>query len=162
VHFQLSPLLLIGIVGAVISTVAVIVSAVITSQVGPPPPSGVSGVRPPPPPSMTALIISIGLFVVAWVTVAIAVGRDQLLQKLSAAQAGMTAEFTARLEAVRDQVTHDRSVSLGRIEEKFDTLMREYGETRETEGFLNGMRAATRPPNGDVRPLRTVPPPVER
>ena len=59
-------------------------------------------------------------------------------------------------------VTHDRSVSLGQIEEKFDTLIREYGETRETEGFLNGMRAATHAPNGDVRPLRTVPPPIER
>ena len=45
------------------------------------------------------------------------------------------------------------------MEERIATMMREHGEQRETEGYVNGMRTAmTQGPGADVRPLRGVSP----
>src|SRR5262245_60786484 len=162
VHLQLSPLLMIGIVAAVISTVAVVVSAIMSNQ--PPGRGGGPGGGPPPPPtSSTALLICIGCFVIAWVTVAVAVARDQLAVRIARSVEARTAFLTdlqAWMEAVRVEEANERAAAMDRLAEQLDTLSREYGEQRETEGFLNAMRAAAGPPAqmGEIRPLRKVPP----
>jgi hypothetical protein len=145
VHFQLSPLTMIGIVAAVISTIAIIIAAVAASHQGGPPPG--PGAIPPPPPSMTPLLIAVGFFAVSWVTVAVAVARDQIVVRMT----GMN----HTLEEIRSQ-----SAELAKIEGRLTTLFEEYGERRETDGYLTAMREAENAsrPNGEVRPLGTFRP----
>ncbi len=154
VHFQLSPLLLVGLVAAVISTVALVVTAVLAFQPSGPPP-GQGGPGGPPPVQLAPLIISIGFFVVSWVTVAVAVARDQIAQRIAAVHASRSDSWTdlhQGLDEIRTQ-----TAELAKIEARITKLVHEYGELRETDGYLDAMRAAAGP-NGDVRPLRTVPP----
>jgi hypothetical protein len=126
----MSPMLLIGIIAAVISSAAVVISAIVAAQPGGPPPDGGGGPPGPPPGSTIPLIISSAFFVVSWATVAVAVARDELAHRMN------------ELHVWMEQMLHD------------------YGEQRETEGYLKALRAAAGPPgNGDVRPLRKVPPP---
>jgi hypothetical protein len=160
VHFQLSPLLMIGVVAAVISTVAVVVSAIVANQ---PPPGPFNPQGPPgPPPQSTALLISLGCFVVSWVTVAVAVARDQLAQRIARATEARTAYLTdlhAWMESVRVEEANERAALMAQLTTQLDTLSREYGEQRETEGYLSAMRAAAGPPTKtDIRPLRRIPP----
>ena len=160
VHLQLSPLLMIGVVAGVISTVAVVVSAIVASQ--PPGPFHPNGGPPPPAPPLTALLISLGCFVVSWVTVAVAVARDQLGQRIGRAVEARTEHLTdlhAWMESVRVEEANERAAVMAQLTKQLDTISREYGEQRETEGYLNAMRAAAGlPAKGDIRPLRTVPP----
>ncbi len=123
-HVQLSPMLLVGLISAAITTVAVVVTAVLAARVGPPPGFQRGDAPPPPPPEATALLIAIALCVVAWVIAIVAYARDYLVRRLVAA------------------------------EERLTALAIDYGEGRETEGYLKGMRAA----NGERRGLRPVPP----
>jgi hypothetical protein len=163
VHLQASPLLLIGVIGGVISTVAVVISGILAAQ--PPGPGGgiggpPTGAPPPPPTTATvALIISAAFFVISWVTVAAAVARDQLAQKIAAASAPteMLMEMQASIQQLRVDAAADRANYMKDLMAHLET----FGEQRETEGYLNAMRAAAGKPatNGDVRFLRQVPPP---
>ena len=74
-------------------------------------------------------MISVGACVIAWIAVLIALSRDQVLARLAALQA----ELTVRAE--------------------------EYGELRETDGYLRAMRTAGLP-TPEVRALHRVPPPA--
>jgi hypothetical protein len=154
VHFQLSPLLLIGLVSAVISTVAVVIAAVSALQPGQGPPPGAVG-RPPPPTEVAPLVLAIGFFVISWVTVAVAVARDQIAQRLSALhdiRSSSLEELRADIDEIRTQTT-----AMAKVEARVVKLVEDYGELRETDGYLDAMRAAAGT-NGEVRSLRTVPP----
>ena len=80
-------------------------------------------------------------FVISWVAVLVALGRDQILRRLAA--------------------TDDLAAIAGRLE-RLETLVREYGDLRETEGYLEGMNTAQDPqPPAEVRqihPRRPQPP----
>jgi hypothetical protein len=145
-HLQLSPLLLIGLLVGILSTVALVVSAVIAGEhgAGPPPGSQPNPPPPPPPHSMVPLIVSVAVFVVAWVTVAVAAARDHLVRRIVASTA----------EAARD-----REAAQTELVARLTTLV-EFGEQRETDAYINGMKAAEKDDGpGTVRPFRTVPPP---
>ena len=88
-----------------------------------------AGQPPPPPPDTTGLTISVGICVIAWVAVLVSLCRDQIL---------------ARLATLREELT---------------TLTDEYGERRETDGYLHAMRSAGLS-SAEVRSLRRVPPPT--
>ena len=127
---NISPLLLSSVVAAVAATVALVIVAVIQSRQPGPPPG--PGQMPPPPPSDVMLIVTTGVFTVAWLAVIVVFCRDQILRRI------------------------------GELEERFAELTAEYGEQRETDGYLHGMRVPNQPghsgPPGGVRPLHPVPP----
>jgi hypothetical protein len=138
-QIHVSKLLLICSVAAIASTAAAAVATYMDTTrprpVGGGPPGGPP---PPPPPPSEAFIISIGFFVLAWLAVLVVLSRDQVLRQVAALRAGE---------------------GLDEMEERITTMMREYGEHRETEGYVNGMRTAmTQGPGADVRPLRGKPP----
>jgi hypothetical protein len=160
VQMRLSPLLLIGTASAVISTVAVVVSAVAASSPLSPPGAVGGGAPPTPAPAtgLVALIISVGFFVVSWITVAVAVARDQIFQRCADA----AHSHSESLIELRDWM-EDTYALVGReqaaIDAKLSTLSLEYGEQRETQGYLNAMRAAAGAvTRAEVRPLRPVRP----
>ncbi len=128
---NISPLLLSSVVAAVAATVALVIVAVIQSR-PPGPPPGPGQMPPPTPPSDVMLIVTTGVFTVAWLAVIVVYCRDQILRRI------------------------------GELEERFAALTAEYGEQRETDGYLHGMRVPTQPghsgPPGAVRPLHPVPP----
>src|SRR5262249_13162794 len=145
-HLQLSPLLLIGLVAGILSTVALVVTAVIAGDQGAGPPPGSQQNPPPPPPhhSMVPLIVSAAVFVVAWVTTAGAAARDHLVRRM----ASIASEAANDLEAAQVEL-------VARL-----TTLVEFAEQRETDAYINGMKAAEKDDGpGTVRPFRTVPPP---
>jgi hypothetical protein len=81
-------------------------------------------------------MISLALFVLAWLAVLVVLSRDQILHRISALRGSEGAEVLA---------------------ERVTALMREYGEHRETEGYVNGMRTGMAP-DAEIRQLRGVPP----
>ena len=139
-QIHVSKLLLVCTVAAIAATAA---AAVATSMEATRPrpgggPPGGGGLPPPPPPPSEAFIISIGFFVLAWLAVLVVLSRDQVLRQVAALRAGE---------------------GLDEMEERITTMMREYGEQRETEGYVNGMRTAmTQGAGAEVRPLRGKPP----
>jgi hypothetical protein len=159
VHFHISPLLLIGIVIAVISTVVVVISAIAANQ---PPGRPGQGQQPPPPPSTIPLMISLAFFVISWVTVAVAVARDQLATRIASAEAAREAainDLRAWMAQSQADLTADRNAARQELAAQLAMISKEYGDERETQGYLDGMRAAAAgqaPSNGDVRTLRTV------
>ena len=108
-QFQVSPLLLGSVIAGIASTVAVVAFAVLSDRPGGGP--GPGG-QPPPPPGTAGLTISVGLAVVCWLAVIVALARDQVLRRMAA--------LRAELISVAD----------------------EYGERRETDGYLRAMRVA--------------------
>jgi hypothetical protein len=157
-QIQISKLLLASIIAAIATSVAMIVATVMIVQAPtpPPPPPGAG----PPPPSMVAPIVTItvitGMFVVSWLAVVATLARDQVLRRLRDLPGGDGAQdVPAMLAAVREELAADRRADLAALEARLTALTAEYGEQRETDGYVNGMRVATRPPaqSGDVRPL---------
>jgi hypothetical protein len=138
-QIHVSKLLLVCSVAAIAATAAAAVATYMdATRSRPPGPGPGGGPPPPPPPPSEAFIISIGFFVLAWLAVLIVLSRDQVLRQVAALRAGE---------------------GLDEMEERITTMMREYGEQRETEGYVNGMRTAmTQGPGADVRPLRGKPP----
>jgi hypothetical protein len=136
-QIRVSKLLLICYVAAIAATAGTAVAAYMDATR--PPPRGAPGLPPPPPPGPSeALIIAVGLLVLAWLAVLVVLSRDQILHRVAALRAGEGVEA---------------------MEERIATMMRDYGEQRETEGYVNGMRAATMQGRGaEIRPLRGVPP----
>jgi hypothetical protein len=164
VHLQASPLLLVGVIGGVISTVAIVISGILASQPFPPPGGGNGGPPPPPPPNtaLVVLIIAAAFFVTSWVTVAVAIARDQILQRMAATAASPSEifiELHAWMEEMRAEAAADRATQMKDLMTQLDA----FADQRETEGYLNAMRAAAGAPatNSDVRFLRKVPPPPE-
>jgi len=136
-QIHVSKLLLVCSVAAIASTAAMVVAAMMDASRPPPPPEFGGGLRPPPPPS-DLLIMSVGLFVLAWLAVLVVLSRDQILYRLA----------------------HSQGADITAMEERITTMMREYGEQRETDGYVNGMRTAiSQAREADVRPLRGLPPP---
>ncbi len=83
---------------------------------------------PPPPPSDVMLILTTAAFVMAWLAVIIALCRDQILRRMA------------------------------QLEERLVSWTTEYGEQRETDGYIHGLRKPISPgPAGDVRQLHPRP-----
>jgi len=150
-QIQVSKLLLASTVAAIATSVAMIVAAVMIDQGPPPPPPG-PGAQPPPLPvgPIVLMIVITGLFVVSWVAVIAVLARDQMLRRMRELDGadGARAGTQALLAALREDLAG------------LETRIAEYGEQRETDGYVNGMRVAARaeqPPAG-VRPLHRIPP----
>jgi hypothetical protein len=149
-HLQISKLLTVAIVAAIAATGALIITLLVGLP-SPPPGRGPEG-QPPPPPDLSGLAMAsvvTGLFVLTWLAVLIVYSRDQILRRLGGPPEG-SADTAGR---IREDIA-----ALG---DRLAAMTTEYGEQRETDGYLNGMRAATaRPPDAVVTPLRRTPPHV--
>jgi hypothetical protein len=168
-HLQISKLLMVMVVLAVASTGALIVTLV----VGNPPRGGGGGSNPngmpPPPPDSASIALTVitGLFVLAWLAVLVVFSRDQILLRLRQQQpvtgpGGVSREeLTGLLADLRAELASDREHDYAGLGERLAELTAEYGERRETDGYLSGMRMATTddPSSGNVRALRRPPPP---
>jgi hypothetical protein len=161
-HVQLSKLLMILFLVAVAATGGLLVTLVIGLTESPP--NGRLGPNgmPPPPPDMRiieTITFMTGVFVLAWLAVLVVFVRDQILQRLR--EHPITGgvgreELAGLLGELRSQLTEDQAALGDRLAE----VTGEYGERRETDGYLSGMRMATgdEPSPGNVRALRRTPP----
>jgi len=164
VHLQLSKLLLGSLVAAVAATGALIVTMAVGLPPSHPPPG--PGGMPPPPPNLTALAVFpviTGLFVLAWLAVVVAFSRDQILHRIEQLRAGPGPDgpqFDRLIAELRAQLAADRERELQLLEGRIAELTEEYGEQRETDGYLNGMRVATGEESAQnkVRSIRRTPP----
>jgi hypothetical protein len=160
-QFQISKLLVVLFVAAVAGTGALVVTLLTGLSDEVPAGSGPNGM-PPPPPSMRPgeiLTVVTGLFVLAWLAVLIVFVRDQILQRQPATGFGggvSREELAGLLAGLRSEMAADNA-ALG---ERLIELTGEYGERRETDGYLSGMRMATSddPSPANVRALRRTPP----
>jgi hypothetical protein len=158
---HMSKLLLVSFVVAAASTIALIVAA---AMIPPgPPPSGPGGTPPPPPHILIVFVVLTGVFTMSWVSVVVTYARDQILRRTRESTGSdlVSREETRTMMAtLRAELAEDRRVELAALEERMRDLTVEYGDQRETEGYVNGLRAANRPhPGGaEVRPLHRVPP----
>jgi hypothetical protein len=155
-HLQISGLLAGCLVGAVVATAALIIAVVVGMSSSPPGP-GPNGM-PPPPPSMhpaAAFAVVTGLFVLSWVAVAVVFCRDQILQRLEAIEDHPGTEHRQVQELLADlrtELAADRERDLQVLQER----LTQYGEERETDGYLSGMRVAA--DEAKVRSIRRTPP----
>ena len=152
-NFAISKLLVVSIVFAAAATSALIIQ-IVTGMPGPVPGPGPGG-QPPPPPDLQPLAmfaVVTGFFVLAWLCVVVVFCRDQILLRLRSAPASDLEKLLATLRA---ELAADRERELQGLDER----LAEYGERRETDGYLSGMRVATADPvEAKVRPLRPLPP----
>jgi hypothetical protein len=164
-HLQISKLLVVAIVVATAATGALIVTVLTqmpSGQTPPPPPPG--GLPPPPPLLRPLAVFSIvtGFFVLSWLAVLVIIARDQILRQLRQQAAptppGVTGDdLTAALGDLRAEIASDRERDLQTLADRMTEVTSEYGERRETDGYLSGMRTATTgepPPQQNVRSLR--------
>jgi len=132
--FHISKSLVVALILAATATGALIITLLTEMPPGGRPPPGPNGMPPPPPDLRPLAVVSVvtGLFVLAWLATLVIFCRDQILAQHSAMVS-------------RDELT---------------ALLAEYGERRETDGYLHGMRTAagTDPPEANVRALRRTPP----
>src|SRR3954452_1251717 len=140
-HVNLSKLL-VACLGAAVAATAALIVALAGGLPGPPPGPG-PNCQTPPPPGLDAVVLFIvitGLVVLAWLAVLVVWSRDQMMQRLG--DASGIAALRTELRELSDR-------------------MAEYGEQRETDGYLAAMRVATaeEPPGPNVRSLRRPPPP---
>jgi hypothetical protein len=144
-HLQMSKLLMVSIVAAIAATGALVITLLVGLP-SPPPGPGPDG-RPPPPPDLNGLaVFSVvtGLFVLAWLAVLVVHSRDLILSRITTPEP--STELLEEMRALGDRVA---------------ALTTEYGEQRETDGYLQGMRAAAaQPPDQVVTPLRRTPRPT--
>jgi hypothetical protein len=162
-HLQMSRLLISCLIVAIAATGALVVTLIVGFPERPGPPPGIPGVPPGPPPNfqgVAVLVVVTGVFVLAWLAVLVTFSRDQILSRLSAERGEtMDAEqMRVLLDEVRTQLAADREREWQAISER----LAEYGEQRETDGYLNGMRVATesQPVEANVRSIRR--PPAQR
>ena len=159
-QLQISKLLVVAVIIATAATGALIVTLLTSMPSGQTPAPGPGGMPPPPPNLRPLAVFSVvtGFFVLSWLAVLVVFARDQILRQLRLHQeppapggelteqlAGLRAEIGADLEALGDRLTD---------------LTTEFGERRETDGYLYGMRTATAAdqPEAKVRALRRNPP----
>jgi hypothetical protein len=165
-HFQISKLLVIMSACAVAATGALVVT-ILVDLPGRPPALGPNG-QPPPPPDLQSLAVFpviTGLFVLAWLAVLVVAARDQILQRLADLENRPGPRVDRRqvdelFTELRENLAADREAELHTLGERIAALTTEYGEQRETDGYLNGMRVATgdAPREENVRPIRRMPP----
>jgi hypothetical protein len=161
-HLQLSKMLVHFIVAAIAATSALIVAVLVAMPPGRAPGPGPNG-QPPPPPDMqsTAIFpILTGLFVLSWLAVLVVFCRDQVLARLREIQSlDLDREQLDQLLAnLRTELAGDRERELRALDER----LAEYGEHRETDGYLSGMRVAAaeeEPVDANVRSIRRPPAP---
>ena len=161
-HLQMSKLLVGCVVFAIAATSALVITTLVAFPEQPGPPPGIEGVRPGPPPNvqgMAVFVIITGLFVLAWLAVLVVVARDQILQRLGATDGVAPDRDQIRdlLAEVRRELAADREREWQVMSDK----LIEYGEQRETDGYLSGMRVATggEPVEANVRSIRRPPNP---
>ncbi len=127
-----------------------------SASIPPPRPGGL----PPPPPNMQPLAVFpsvTGFFVLSWLAVLVVFSRDQVLQRLHQPSSGGVGRD--ELERLRAEIAADRERDLAALREQLGEQLAEYGERRETDGYLSGMRTATsEPPEPNVRSFRRPPP----
>jgi hypothetical protein len=155
-HFHISKLLVAVFILAIAATGALIIIVLVLMPSASIPPPGPGGM-PPPPPNMQPLAvfpIVTGFFVLSWLAVLVVFSRDQVLQLLHQPPAGGVSR--EELDRLRAEIAADRERDLAALSEQ----LVEYGERRETDGYLNGMRtAASEPPEANVRSIRRPPSP---
>jgi hypothetical protein len=163
-QFQISKLLVVCVIAATAATGALIIS-VLVGMPGPVPAPGPNGLPPPPPDLRPLAVIPVitGLFVLAWLAVLVVFSRDQILLRIREARndaAPDPALSSQQLAALRAELAVDRERELQQLSERLAELTAEYGERRETDGYLNGMRVATAddPAEAKVRSIRRTPP----
>ena len=168
-HLQASKLLVVALVVAAAATGALIIALLVAMPSSGPPPGPRDGGPPPPPPDMQSLVVFqlvAAFFVLAWLAVLVAYCRDQILRQVRQTPEPPPSslsreELDAVLADLRAELAGDRAQELHALSERLEELTGEYGERRETDGYLNGMRTATMndPPDKNVRSLRRTPPP---
>lgn len=164
-HLQISKLLVVVIILATAATGALVVTLFVSMPSGQTPPPGPNGLPPPPPNLRGLAVISVvtGLFVLSWLAVLVVFARDQVLRQLRQHQSPPIGggEMNDLLAGLRAEIAADRERDLEALGERLADLTSEFGERRETDGYLNGMRtaAAADPPEAKVRALRRNPPP---
>jgi hypothetical protein len=165
-HVQISKLLVAAIIAATAATGALVVAILVNMppSTSPPGPNGL----PPPPPNMQPLAvfpIVTGFFVLAWLAVLVIFSRDQILmvlrQQHEAATPPTGEQLGVLFATLRTELAADREGELRAFEARLAEQTAEYGEQRETDGYLHGMRMAakTEPPEANVRSFRRNPPP---
>lgn len=158
--FQISKLLVFCVIAATAATSALIIAILVDMPPGRAPGPGPNGQLPPPPDMQPAAVFPIitGLFVLAWLAVLVVVARDQVLSRLREIyDPELDRERIAGLLAeLRRELAEDRERELRALDER----LADYGEHRETDGYLSGMRvAAGQPGEGNVRSIRRPPAP---
>jgi hypothetical protein len=160
----ISRALIAALVLAVAATGALVVT-ILTGMPRPVPPPSAPGTMPPPPPDERPIVVFVvvtGFFVLAWLAALIVYSRDQVLARLRQRGSEPVREDVAGLLAgLRAELAADREAELASLGDLIKDVTAEYGERRETDGYLNGMRTAAvaQPPEANVRPLRRNPPP---
>ena len=166
-HLQISKLLVVALIVATAATGALIVTVLTQMPSGQTPAPGPNGLPPPPPNLRPLAVVSIvtGFFVLAWLAVLVVFARDQILRQLRQHVAptppGVSGDdLNALLGDLRAEIASDRERDLQNLAESMAEMTSEYGERRETDGYLSGMRSATTgepPPGANVRSLRRSP-----
>jgi hypothetical protein len=164
--FPISKLLVVSIIAATAATGALIIT-VLVGMPGPPPGRGLEGMPPPAPlRSLAVFSVVTGLFVLTWLAVLVVFARDQVLGRIREIKNAATfdpethrRQINEVLAEFRAELAGDRERELHRLSEHIATLTSAYGEERETDGYLNGMRVAAGqdPPESAVRSLRRLP-----
>jgi hypothetical protein len=168
-HLQISKLLVVLLVVAIAATGALLIMVFTGLTDRPPPGPGPDGLRPPPPDLRPLEIMPVvtGLFVLSWLAALVVFARDQILlrirqgQTLTGSGGVSREELTGLLAGLRTDLAADRERDNEALGQRLAELTGEFGERRETDGYLNGMRMATKsePSPGNVRSLRRPPPP---
>ncbi|MFI5890872.1 hypothetical protein ACIA5D_12225 [Actinoplanes sp. NPDC051513] len=164
-HLQISKLLVVAIIVATAATGALVVTVLTQMPSGQIPAPGPNGLPPPPPVMRPLAVFSIvtGFFVLSWLAVLVVFARDQILRQLRQQQPmptppGVTGDdLAAALGDLRAEIASDRERDMQALAERMAEVTSEYGERRETDGYLSGMRTATTgepPPQQNVRSLR--------
>jgi hypothetical protein len=166
-HLQISRLLVVAVIVATAATGALIVTVLTQMPSGMIPAPGPNGLPPPPPNLRPLAVVSIvtGFFVLAWLAVLVVFARDQILRQLRQQVAptppGISGDdLNALLGDLRAEIASDRERDLRNLADSMAEMTTDYGERRETDGYLSGMRAATAgepPPDANVRALRRSP-----
>ncbi|GIF19145.1 hypothetical protein BJ973_006191 [Actinoplanes tereljensis] len=163
-QLQVSKLLVVAVIIATAATGALVVTLLTSMPSGQTPAPGPNGLPPPPPNLRPLAVFSVvtGLFVLSWLAVLVVFARDQILRQIRLHQQplGPDGELNGLLAGLRAEIAADRERDLDALTERLTDLTSEFGERRETDGYLNGMRTATTPdpPEANVRALRRTPP----
>jgi hypothetical protein len=156
---HISKLLVICVAAAIAATSALVIELLVGMPEPPkgPPPNGMPG--PPPDLSVLAVFTVVtGLFVLAWLAVLVVFSRDQILARdrsepsttLGEDGSQQVSELLAKL---RVELAADREREIRLLDERLG----EYGERRETDGYLHGLRVGTAE-DANVRAIRRTPP----
>jgi hypothetical protein len=158
-HMQISKLLIICVIAATAATSALVIELLVGMPEMAPGP-GPDGVPPRPPElrPLAVLTVVTGLFVLAWLAVLVVFARDQVLARIRelSPPGGDQQQLSELLGKLRTELAADRERDLRVLDERIT----DYGERRETDGYLHGMRAATAEPTveANVRSFRRPPP----